>query len=336
MAVVLDKKNPDHWLTNVSGAIRQFLFRLPDVGKPKAEVAAAFINKRVKGCTVTPHFGAVQDKPSDFYERANHHPTVLSSHSSRPYGSLRTICLICIALPSGLLGGVTHRCWAPNHWNDLFFFFSLAAEFPLIICGLDSVKARRWMNSLVVRRGAPSYSFRSGTPCSAPSCVPVDIYTPRLSWVWQHGMLQYDEAGKLKPESVKPLIDGGTEGKTPRYNHCTAHTMATTDIAHRATLSTAAAAACRLPRDGSSYQTRHITMRGVPALVVSAPGYIPGLHTREPTTVARALHCLHQAGGLPAVRRLSSVAERRITQHSPTVASCASEIRGVLFETACC
>jgi ubiquitin-activating enzyme E1 C len=70
---------------------RQFLFRLPDVGKPKAEVAAAFINSRVKGCTVTPHFGAIQDKSLGFYE-----------------------------------------------------------QFPLIICGLDSIKARRWMNSMVV------------------------------------------------------------------------------------------------------------------------------------------------------------------------------------------
>jgi NEDD8-activating enzyme E1 len=47
-------------------------------------------------------------------------------------------------------------------------------QFNLVICGLDSVEARRWMNATLVNLVDPE-----------------------------------------NPESLKPLIDGGTEGKRP-------------------------------------------------------------------------------------------------------------------------
>ena len=54
---------------DVSNLNRQFLFRKSDVGKGKAEVAAAFINKRVPACKVIPHCGRIQDFGTEFYSK---------------------------------------------------------------------------------------------------------------------------------------------------------------------------------------------------------------------------------------------------------------------------
>ncbi|KKK20279.1 NEDD8-activating enzyme E1 catalytic subunit [Aspergillus rambellii] len=89
-----------------------FLFRHSDIGKPKAEVAAAFVERRVQGVKITPYVGKIQDKDEDYY-----------------------------------------------------------LQFKMIVCGLDSIEARRWINSTLI------------------------------------GMVDFEN-----PESLKPLIDGGTEG----------------------------------------------------------------------------------------------------------------------------
>ncbi|KAK9867203.1 hypothetical protein WJX84_006071 [Apatococcus fuscideae] len=102
---------------DVSNLNRQFLFRLKDVGKPKAEVAATAITARVAGVQVTPHFCRIEEKPLDFYE-----------------------------------------------------------QFHVIILGLDSLEARRYMNQVA---------------CS---------------------FLAFKEDGSPDMSTIKPVIDGGTEG----------------------------------------------------------------------------------------------------------------------------
>ncbi|EDQ92048.1 uncharacterized protein MONBRDRAFT_34910 [Monosiga brevicollis MX1] len=102
---------------DVSNLNRQFLFRPKDVGRDKATVAAEFINRRIPGCQVTPHFNRIEDHDPDFYR-----------------------------------------------------------QFQLVVCGLDSVAARRWINNMLL------------------------------------SLLQYDDEGQLLEHTIIPLIDGGTEG----------------------------------------------------------------------------------------------------------------------------
>lgn len=101
----------------VTNLNRQFLFRLEDVGKPKAEVAAKRVMERVSGVNIVSHFCRIEDKDVDFY-------------------------------------------------ND----------FIIIALGLDSVEARSYINAVA---------------CS---------------------FLEYDENDRPKVETVKPMVDGGTEG----------------------------------------------------------------------------------------------------------------------------
>ncbi|XP_040061113.1 NEDD8-activating enzyme E1 catalytic subunit isoform X1 [Ixodes scapularis] len=101
---------------DLSNLNRQFLFRKGDIGKSKAEVAAAFINQRVPGCQVTPHFKKIQDYDESFYRK-----------------------------------------------------------FHIVVCGLDSVVARRWANGMLL------------------------------------SLLNYDD-GMLDQQSIVPMVDGGTEG----------------------------------------------------------------------------------------------------------------------------
>lgn len=102
---------------DVSNLNRQFLFRMQDVGKPKAEIAAKRVMERVSGVNIVPHFCRIEEKEIDFY-----------------------------------------------------------SEFNIIALGLDSIEARSYINAVA---------------CS---------------------FLEYDSDDKPHPETIKPMVDGGTEG----------------------------------------------------------------------------------------------------------------------------
>ena len=59
---------------------------------------------------------------------------------------------------------------------------SFYRQFNIVVCGLDSIGARRWINGLLL------------------------------------GLVEYDGEGAVKPQTIIPMVDGGTEG-THTQNH---------------------------------------------------------------------------------------------------------------------
>lgn len=102
---------------DVTNLNRQFLFRSTDVGKPKAFVAANYINSIIPSANVVAHHENIMNLSKDFYK-----------------------------------------------------------QFNIIISGLDSIDARRYLNAI--------------------------LFT----------LLQYDDDGNVDQSCIIPLIDGGTEG----------------------------------------------------------------------------------------------------------------------------
>uniref|UniRef100_A0A7S0ZEE8 NEDD8-activating enzyme E1 catalytic subunit n=1 Tax=Timspurckia oligopyrenoides TaxID=708627 RepID=A0A7S0ZEE8_9RHOD len=75
---------------------------------------------------------------------------------------------------------VSQRCPSTTvraHMNNIMDFDDdFYRNFHIIVAGLDSIEARRWLNALIVR------------------------------------MVQFDDDGNIDPSTIIPLVDGGTEG----------------------------------------------------------------------------------------------------------------------------
>ncbi|OHT13699.1 NEDD8-activating enzyme E1 catalytic subunit [Tritrichomonas foetus] len=78
----------------VSNLNRQFLFRIKDVGRPKAEVAAEFIKKRNPNIKVTSHCCRIQELSDDFYKQFS---LVIGGLDSLPARNWMSAKLVSIA-----------------------------------------------------------------------------------------------------------------------------------------------------------------------------------------------------------------------------------------------
>ncbi|KAL2299947.1 hypothetical protein Nmel_012803 [Mimus melanotis] len=97
---------------DVSNLNRQFLFRPKDVGRPKAEVAAEFLNSRIPNCAVVP----------------------LANRKQQTYLLIYSFT------------GLAFRYFKKIQDMDESFY----RQFHIIVCGLDSIIARRWINGMLV------------------------------------------------------------------------------------------------------------------------------------------------------------------------------------------
>lgn len=75
---------------DVTNLNRQFLFRNEDVGASKAETAARRVRERVRGCSVTPHHGRIEDKEDDWYRQFDIIALGLDSLEARAY--INAVC----------------------------------------------------------------------------------------------------------------------------------------------------------------------------------------------------------------------------------------------------
>ena len=145
-------------------------------------MAAEFINKRIPGCSVVPY------------------PLVLVEGLSHNYGQPclpELPPLATIARSKTSLQTFTYVSAFSSLCQSLFGNVRVA-EFHVIVSGLDSIVARRWINGLVV--------------CAHTRTVAV-LFISLVSCLPQLSLLRYSDDGELDQSSIVPLIDGGSEGQ---------------------------------------------------------------------------------------------------------------------------
>lgn len=96
---------------------------MSDVGKYKADVAAAQINKRIVGTNVIPHCCRIEDMSLDFYKQFNVFVLGLDSLEARRYmnmiacdflGVVLSACLCCDKIVTWLITWAQSAGWLQN------------------------------------------------------------------------------------------------------------------------------------------------------------------------------------------------------------------------------
>jgi molybdopterin/thiamine biosynthesis adenylyltransferase len=181
---------------------------MQDVGKPKAVVAAERVNARVAGANVTPHHARIEDMGPDFYSQFTVIILGLDSLEARRWMNSMA-CSLLGEPPStadrsrlfGVLGGTgalsCHRSLTDEPRLDA----STAppppsASLPLLV---EPRLERR-------THGPAPRATPTATPTSTPTAPNADPNPPNRQ------PPEYDEDGSPDVSTIKPMVDGGTEG----------------------------------------------------------------------------------------------------------------------------
>ncbi len=168
--------------------------RMQDVGKPKSEVAAARVMQRVKGVTVIPHFCKIEDKDIAFYKDFQIIVLGLDSLEARSYIN----SVICGFVGMASMQVSTFGCLGSlSSWPASYTILQLQI-WHMRACLPESLLANIFLSSKV------------------KDCIMI------FKWVLANaryfssvsilGQEEYEEDGSPDLSTIKPLVDGGTEG----------------------------------------------------------------------------------------------------------------------------
>lgn len=166
---------------------------MKDVGKPKAEVAAERVMQRVKGVTVVPHFCRIEEKDVSFYQDFQIIVLGLDSLEARSYIN----SVVC-----GFLG-------ANSYLNNLI-------GRPYISQSCRRSLSFHFCNALYDSLSSSFVCIIELSYTNEGLCAQYILFLSLIfSSICVDGIgecAEYEDDGSPNIATIKPLVDGGTEG----------------------------------------------------------------------------------------------------------------------------